>query len=30
MNAMAIRPWGLKDFRICDPDGYYLRITSKA
>jgi uncharacterized glyoxalase superfamily protein PhnB len=23
------RPWGLRDFRIADPDGYYLRITSK-
>ena len=23
------RPWGLKDFRIVDPDGYYLRLTSK-
>lgn len=22
------RPWGLEDFRIIDPDGYYLRITS--
>lgn len=22
------RPWGLIDFRIIDPDGYYLRITS--
>lgn len=22
------RPWGLEDFRIVDPDGYYLRITS--
>ncbi|NEE03949.1 VOC family protein [Phytoactinopolyspora halotolerans] len=22
------RPWGLRDFRILDPDGYYLRITS--
>ena len=21
------RPWGLVDFRIADPDGYYLRIT---
>ena len=21
------RPWGLVDFRIGDPDGYYLRIT---
>ena len=23
------RPWGLRDFRISDPDGYYLRITSR-
>lgn len=22
------RPWGLTDFRILDPDGYYLRVTS--
>ncbi len=22
------RPWGLRDFRVVDPDGYYLRITS--
>lgn len=22
------RPWGLRDFRIADPDGYYLRITT--
>lgn len=21
------RPWGLRDFRVIDPDGYYLRIT---
>jgi predicted enzyme related to lactoylglutathione lyase len=24
------RPWGLIDFRIVDPDGYYLRVTSRA
>ena len=24
------RSWGLRDFRILDPDGYYLRITSRA
>jgi lactoylglutathione lyase len=24
------RPWGLADFRIVDPAGYYLRITSRA
>ena len=24
------RPWGLRDFRVVEPDGYYLRITSRA
>ena len=24
------RPWGLRDFRVLDPDGHYLRITSRA
>ena len=24
------RPWGLTDFRIFDPAGYYLRITNRA
>lgn len=24
------RPWGLTDFRVVDPDGYYIRITSRA
>ncbi len=23
------RPWGLRDFRVVDPDGYYLRITDR-
>jgi len=23
------RPWGLRDFRVVDPDGYYLRVTSR-
>ena len=23
------RPWGLKDFRILDPSGYYLRVTTR-
>jgi predicted enzyme related to lactoylglutathione lyase len=22
------RPWGLEDFRLFDPDGYYLRFTT--
>jgi lactoylglutathione lyase len=21
------QPWGLQDFRLVDPDGYYLRVT---
>jgi len=21
------RPWGLPDFRVVDPDGYYVRVT---
>jgi lactoylglutathione lyase len=24
------RPWGLRDFRLLDPDGYYWRITTAA
>ena len=27
---MTARPWGLRDFRIADPDGYYLRVTEIA
>jgi lactoylglutathione lyase len=27
---VRVRPWGLADFRILDPAGYYLRITSRA
>lgn len=23
------RPWGLEDFRLSDPDGYYYRFTSR-
>jgi catechol 2,3-dioxygenase-like lactoylglutathione lyase family enzyme len=26
----AGRPWGLRDFRLLDPSGYYWRITSRA
>ena len=25
---ITLRPWGLKDFRILDPDGYFLRFTT--
>ena len=24
------RPWGLRDFRVLDPSGYYWRITGRA
>ena len=29
LEPLQGRPWGLRDFRICDPDGYYLRVTSR-
>ena len=29
LEPLRDRPWGLTDFRIADPDGYYLRITSR-
>lgn len=24
---LAVRPWGSRDFRVVDPNGYYLRIN---
>ena len=30
LSPLTKRPWGLTDFRIADPDGYYLRISSMA
>ena len=24
------RPWGLRDFRLADPDGYYVRVTTRS
>lgn len=29
LTPLRQQPWGLKDFRIVDPDGYYLRVTSR-
>ena len=26
-EPIARRPWGLRDFRVIDPDGYYIRVT---
>ena len=28
VEPLLARPWGLRDFRVVDPDGYYLRITA--
>ena len=28
-SELQQQPWGLRDFRIVDPDGYYLRLTSR-
>jgi lactoylglutathione lyase len=27
IQALAEQPWGLRDFRVIDPDGYYVRVT---
>jgi lactoylglutathione lyase len=27
-SNLELQSWGMKDFRIVDPDGYYLRLTS--
>ena len=29
-SGIQKQPWGLRDFRLFDPDGYYLRITERA
>jgi lactoylglutathione lyase len=29
-EELTDRPWGLRDFRLLDPDGYYWRVTSRA
>jgi uncharacterized glyoxalase superfamily protein PhnB len=28
VEKLRFRPWGLKDFRLEDPFGYYIRVTS--
>lgn len=30
MSALTLQPWGLSDFRLSDPDGYYLQVTGLA
>lgn len=29
VSELVLQPWGLRDFRIIDPDGYYIRVTSR-
>ena len=28
LEQLDDRPWGRTDFRVIDPDGYYVRVTS--
>jgi catechol 2,3-dioxygenase-like lactoylglutathione lyase family enzyme len=28
LGPVKQRPWGARDFRLLDPDGYYVRVTS--
>lgn len=30
ISALVDQPWGLTDFRVVDPDGYYVRVTGRA
>ncbi len=30
VESLTARPWGQTDFRLIDPDGYYVRVTSAA
>jgi lactoylglutathione lyase len=29
-GELSQQPWGLTDFRVADPDGYYWRVTSRS
>ncbi len=30
VEPLTARAWGQTDFRLIDPDGYYIRVTSNA
>ena len=30
ITGIVLQEWGLRDFRLRDPDGYYIRITEHA
>ncbi len=29
VKPLQLRPWAARDFRVADPDGYFIRFTSK-
>jgi uncharacterized glyoxalase superfamily protein PhnB len=29
VNDITLQPWGLTDFRLFDPDGHYIRFTTR-
>jgi lactoylglutathione lyase len=29
VEPLRERPWGLRDFRVADPDDYYVRVTTR-
>lgn len=29
VSDLALQPWALRDFRLVDPHGYYVRVTSR-
>jgi len=29
VSDLALQPWGMRDFRLVDPDGYYVRVTGR-
>ncbi|MGM5056103.1 VOC family protein [Rhizobium sp. 814_E9_N1_1] len=29
VSDLALQTWGLRDFRLVDPDGYYVRVTGR-
>jgi uncharacterized glyoxalase superfamily protein PhnB len=30
VEDLTVRPWGLSDFRLLDPAGYYWRLTTRS
>ncbi len=28
LEPLVLQPWGARDFRVIDPDGYYLRFST--